>query len=84
MMTLNPAQKNEKFVLIYFEKECPPVVIFRGAIPDRTYTGSWFDPRKGIWIAIEEDLHSDPALGRFTLPPIPTNNDWGLKLLLKG
>ena len=71
------------FFLIYFEKECPAEAIFRGAIPGRTYTGVWFDPRSGVWVPIEEEFRSDPSWGRFTLPPIPTNNDWGLKLLLK-
>ncbi len=75
--------KEQDFFLLYFEKECPPAAIFRGAIPGRTYNGLWFDPRAGVWIPMNEDFVADPQLGRFKLPPIPTNNDWGLKLLLK-
>jgi hypothetical protein len=75
--------KERDFFLLYFEKECPAVVIFRGAIPGRAYTASWFDPRTGRWIAIEDGLTADPSWGRFVLPPIPTNNDWGMKLLLQ-
>jgi hypothetical protein len=75
--------KKRDFFLLYFEKECPPVVIFRGATPGAVYTASWYDPRTGDWLPVEEEFAADPSWGRFTLPPIPTNNDWGMKLLLK-
>jgi len=69
------------FFLIYFEKDSPDVV-FRGAIPGRSYKGLWFNPRNGSWIEIENPITSDLSTGRVKLPSTPTNNDWGIKLLL--
>lgn len=67
--------------LLYFEKEAPDA-IFRGAIPGRSYAAEWFDPRTGTWQKIEQVFEADIATGRFDLPPIPSNNDWGMKLAM--
>lgn len=73
--------RKKDFFLIYFEKESPDV-IFRGAIPGGTYKGFWFNPRNGEWTEIKKPIISDASTGRVRLPSVPTNNDWGLKLIL--
>jgi hypothetical protein len=71
------------YFLAYYEKDCPNGVI-RGALPLETYQAEWFDPREGKWTPVAETgtLTSD-RWGRITIPPLPTQNDWGLKLVRK-
>ncbi len=71
----------QDFFLIYFEKEAPQAGL-RGAKPGGIYEAKWFDPRNGTWSA-PFDLRVD-ADGRAPLPKQPSDNDWGLSLVLTG
>ncbi len=70
------------YFLAYYEKDCPNGTI-RGALPLRSYQAHWFNPREGKWIPVEPGgtLISD-RWGRIAIPKLPTQNDWGLKLVL--
>jgi hypothetical protein len=65
--------------MLYFEADCPPARV-RGAQADQTYLARWFDPRTGGWTDAGL-LIADPT-GYVTLPPFPSDGDWGLKLTL--
>ena len=71
----------QDFFLIYFEKDAPQAGL-RGAKPGGIYEGKWFDPRNGEW-GEPFELRVD-ANGRTPLPKQPTENDWGLSLVLTG
>ncbi len=69
------------FYLIYLERGVPQQVTVRGAAPDAQYDASWFDPRKGEWIAAGS-LTANTA-GRIDLPKRPSDEDWGVRLILR-
>jgi hypothetical protein len=70
------------FFLAYLEKGCPQATV-RGAVPESIYEAKWFNPRTGTWIdAGSGRLRSNPA-GRIRIPPQPSGDDWGLKLILR-
>jgi hypothetical protein len=82
------ATPEQDLVLLYFEKDCPEATI-TGVIPDAGYTASWFDPRNGRWIPVNNPLVSDGS-GRIALPPFPDKGaegkvrsdiDWAIKLI---
>ena len=66
--------------LLYFEKGCQPQYL-RGTLHDAAYEAAWFDTREGNWIDAGE-IESD-ELECLNLPPLPTEEDWALKLKLK-
>lgn len=69
-------------IMVYYEKDCPSDRI-RSVRHDGIYRASWFDPRTGTWIDAGE-LLADPLERILSLPPKPTEDDWGLKLKLIG
>jgi len=72
------------FFLAYFEKACPSANVVRGAVPSGSYRWQWFDPRKGEWSKPGDTVVKANNSGRIELPPLPSDDDWGLKLLLEG
>ena len=75
---------DKNLLMIYFEKDCPKAVI-TGIKPGSGYSASWFDPRNGSWIPVENLLVSDLS-GRLALPLFPDNkeisdNDWAIRLI---
>jgi hypothetical protein len=70
--------------MLYFERGyaemTSPQPSLRGALNGRSYRASWFDPRTGAWSDAGE-LASD-EWRRIKLPPLPSSEDWALKLLL--
>ena len=70
------------FFLAYFEKGCPAANVIRGAVPYATYQCQWFDPRTGGWSKPSEPTVKANNSGRIDLPGLPSDDDWGLKLVL--
>ena len=66
--------------MLYFEAECPQATV-RGALYERTYRGQWFNPRTGKW-SDAGSLASD-SLCEIKVPPLPSGEDWGLKVVLE-
>jgi len=76
------ARTDEKdFFLLYFEKDCPRGIV-RGALPNKTYKIRWFNPRTGTWHTRVRGSITSDATGRITLPPFPSDEDWGMLLVL--
>jgi hypothetical protein len=75
--------RQRDFFLIYLEKGLPLKVTIRGAVPDAAYDASWFNPRTGEWTAIASGVLTANTAGRIDLPPRPSGEDWGARLLLK-
>ena len=71
------------FFLVYLEKGLPQKVTVRGAVPDAQYEAQWFNPRDGKWINVASGILMANTAGRIELPPRPTTDDWGVRLLLK-
>jgi hypothetical protein len=67
-------------LMLYFEADCPTATV-RGTLPNRSYQAEWFDPRSGEWVAAGELVSN--AVCHIALPPMPSGEDWGLKLVLK-
>ena len=67
--------------LAYFEKGAPPAKL-RAARLNSLYRAQWFDPREGTWSDAGE-LRAD-KIGVITLPPFPSDTDWGLRLVYAG
>jgi hypothetical protein len=77
---------NKEFFLLYFEKDCPKGML-SGAIPNRTYTAQWFDPRTAEWRDAGSGALKADASGKIVLPDFPDNsptstNDWAMRLLI--
>jgi hypothetical protein len=72
---------DREIFLVYFEKGCPRSQV-RGARLNNLYRAQWFDPRKGTWQDAESGTLRSSVIGIITLPPIPSDADWGLKLTL--
>ncbi len=53
-------------------------------LPDASYWWPWFDPRQGEWSQLGETPVQANNSGRIDLPKLPSNGDWGLKLMLEG
>ena len=70
------------FFLVYLEKGAPQARV-RGAIPISQYQAQWFDPRHGQWSDVGSGILTSTDTGWFDLPPQPTQEDWGLRLILK-
>jgi hypothetical protein len=71
------------FFLIYLEQGLPRQVTVRGAVPDAEYDARWFNPRNGEWTAVASGVLTANTAGRIDLPPRPSDEDWGVRLLLK-
>ena len=76
---------DKNIFLAYFEKECPPSEI-RGAHLNSIYRAQWFDPRNGTWLDVDinQGRLASSVTGRITLPSLPKNVPWGLKLVYEG
>lgn len=70
------------FFLVYLEKGVPQVTV-RGAVPDAQYEARWFNPRNGEWTDVASGILTANTAGRIELPPRPSEDDWGVRLLLK-
>ncbi len=78
------AATNEKdWMMLYFEKDCPRATI-RGVIHDAVYRLKWFNPRTGEWLddPNTQTVTSDQTC-RIKLPECPSNEDWGMSLVLE-
>jgi hypothetical protein len=69
--------------MVYFEKGCPKSEI-RGCKLYSVYSAQWFNPRNGTWINVGDGQLVSGKTGIIKLPPLPSETDWGLKLLYKG
>ena len=69
------------FFLGYFEKGCPNRSVIRGAVNYGAYELHWFNSRTGDWTKAAAPLKANNS-GRLELPDFPSDDDWGLKLLL--
>lgn len=70
------------FFLVYLEKGVPQVRV-RGAVFDAQYQAQWFNPRNGEWSDVGSGTVTSTPAGWIDLPPQPTAEDWGLRLVLK-
>ena len=73
---------DRKIFLAYFEKGCPREQV-RGARLNSDYRAQWFDPRNGTWLDLPGGTVRSNEIGIIELPPVPDDNDWGLKLVFK-
>ncbi len=71
------------FFLVYLEKGLPQQVRVRGAIPNAQYEARWFNPRNGEWTDVASGILTANTACRIDLPPRPSEDDWGVRLLLK-
>jgi hypothetical protein len=69
--------------LIYFERGCPLSEV-RGTRLNSVYTAQWFNPRTGEWTNVDEGKLSSSKIGIIKLPHLPSDMDWGLKLVYSG
>lgn len=69
--------------LIYFEKGCPQSQI-RGALLNSQYKAQWFNPRDGSWTDVDNGILSSSRIGVIRLRNLPTDEDWGLRLVYEG
>lgn len=54
----------------------------RGLVADATYNAQWFDPRTGEWQNVGDGKLKTNLNGWVNIPPPPSDNDWGMRLLL--
>jgi hypothetical protein len=59
------------------------VTTVRGLIADTTYDAQWFDPRTGEWQNVGNGMLKTNLNGWVNIPPPPSSEDWGLRLLLR-
>ncbi len=76
------ATKEKDFVLVYWEKGCPTGQL-RGLLANGNYEVRWFDPRKGEWSDAGPGTLTANISGLVPVPKLPTDDDWGMRLLLK-
>jgi hypothetical protein len=69
--------------LAYFEKGCPRSLV-RGARLMSLYRAQWFDPRHGTWSDVGNGTIKSDNIGEIQLPDLPSDMDWGLKLVYQG
>ena len=55
----------------------------RGLIANATYDAQWFDPRKGVWQDVGTGMLKTNLSGWVAIPPPPSDDDWGMRLLLR-
>lgn len=67
--------------LLYFERGCPRSQV-RGARLNASYRAKWFNVRDGTWLGA--GLLSSGKIGVIALPGLPSEADWGLRLLRDG
>ena len=70
------------YFLVYFEKGCPTTSRIRGAQLKATYDAQWFDPRTGRWSQAGDGHVTSNQWGWIDVPAFPSDDDWGLKLIL--
>jgi hypothetical protein len=59
------------------------VTTVRGLDADATYEAQWFDPRTGEWQNVGNGTLKTNLNGWVNIPPPPSGEDWGMRLLLK-
>jgi hypothetical protein len=69
--------------LAYFEKGCLPSQI-RGARLNSIYRAYWFNPRDGSWTDVGNGQLISSRTGIIRLRNLPTDEDWGLRLIYDG
>ena len=72
---------DREIVLAYFGKGCPPSIV-RALRPSSVYRAEWFDPRTGMYQ--DAGFLKSNAIGVITLPALPGDIDWGLRLRYAG
>jgi hypothetical protein len=75
--------EDKNVFLAYFEKGCPPAKI-RGAHLNSRYRAQWFNPRDGTWTDVGAGELVADKIGIITMPAVPTDTDWGLRLVYSG
>jgi len=75
------ADKN--IFMVYFEAGCPRSEI-RGSQLNSVYRAQWFNPRNGTWTDVANGQLASSKIGIITLPRLPDEADWGLKLVYEG
>jgi len=78
---------DNKFALLYFEQEAQNQTI-ENLKKNTFYEASWFDPRNGEWIEINNGKVKTDENGTYKFPNFPGNEeyaqqDWAAKLVLK-
>ena len=53
-----------------------------GARLESAYRAEWFDPRAGAWRDAGGGTLRSSAIGTIMLPDVPSDTDWGLRLML--
>jgi LPXTG-motif cell wall-anchored protein len=48
------------------------------------YAAQWFDPRNGTWLNVGDGRVVANNIGFIQLPKLPSDTDWGLKLVYQG
>jgi hypothetical protein len=76
------ATKEKDYFLVYWEKGCPAGAL-RGVIPEANYEAKWFNPRKGEWLDVSPAPLKANLDGWIAIPQKPTDDDWGMQLLLR-
>jgi hypothetical protein len=76
------ATKERDFVLVYWEKGCPTRQL-RSLRAYGNYEAKWFDPRKGEWSDVGSGTLTANISGWISMPKLPTDDDWGMRLVLK-
>lgn len=74
---------DKNIFLAYFEKGIPRAQI-RGAMLNSNYQAQWFDPRSGTWRNAGNGILHSNEIGIIDLPDYPSDDDWGLKLVIPG
>ena len=55
----------------------------RGLIASASYHAQWFDPRRGVWLDVGNGTLKANLNGWVSIPAPPSDDDWGMRLLLK-
>ena len=74
--------KDDRTLVKAYNGEMPRAVI-RGAEINAQYRATWFDPRSGDWQYDKDMVLYSDMIGRLFIPDMPTNDDWGLSLVLE-
>lgn len=59
------------------------ITTVRGLIANAAYDAQWFDPRKGVWQDVGTGTLKTNLSGWVAIPPPPSDDDWGMRLLLR-
>jgi hypothetical protein len=76
---------DNNLILLYFERNAKRQEI-SNLLPNKSYTGTWFNPRNGEWVKMKDQLESDDQ-GKISMPTFPNGesvaeDDWVAKLEL--